>query len=54
VEGFRSEALGIVEKYLEAALADWRVVRLGSNELTAENVGRLASLMSEAGQCKSA
>jgi very-short-patch-repair endonuclease len=40
-----------LEKYLEAALAGWRVIRLGPNELTAENVGRLASLMSEAGQC---
>ena len=35
-----------LEKYLEAALAGWRVVRLGPNELTAEHVERLASLVS--------
>jgi hypothetical protein len=34
-----------LEKYLEAALAGWRVVRLGPNELTAESVGRLAALV---------
>ena len=34
-----------LEKYLEAALAGWRVVRFGPNELTAENVGRLVALM---------
>jgi hypothetical protein len=34
-----------VGKYLEAALAGWRVVRLGPNELTAEHVGRLVALL---------
>jgi len=28
-----------LEKYLEAAPAGWRVVRLGPNELTAAHVG---------------
>ena len=33
-------------KYLEAALAGWRVVRLGPDELTtAESVGRLVALV---------
>jgi len=35
-----------LEKYLEAALAGWRVVRLGPNELTAERVERLVALVS--------
>ena len=34
-----------LEKYLEASLAGWRVVRLGPNELTLEHVGRLVSLV---------
>jgi very-short-patch-repair endonuclease len=34
-----------LEKYLEAALAGWRVVRLGPNELTADYVGRLVALV---------
>lgn len=37
-----------LEKYLEASLAGWRVVRLGPNELTEEIVGRLAALMNGA------
>ena len=36
-----------LEKYLEAALAGWRVVRLGPNELTTESVGRLVVLVSD-------
>ncbi len=36
-----------LEKYLEAALAGWRVVRLGPNELTAEHIGRLVALVSD-------
>jgi hypothetical protein len=36
-----------LEKYLEAALAGWRVVRLGPNELTTDCVGRLVSLVSD-------
>ena len=35
-----------LKKYLEAALAGWRVVRLGPNELTANYVGRLVSMVS--------
>jgi very-short-patch-repair endonuclease len=35
-----------LKKYLEAALAGWRVVRLGPNELTADYVGRLVSMVS--------
>ena len=34
-----------LEKYLEAALAGWRVVRLGPNELTAESIGRFTCLL---------
>jgi very-short-patch-repair endonuclease len=34
-----------LEKYLEANLAGWRVVRLGPNELTAEVIGRLVALL---------
>ena len=34
-----------LEKYLEAALAGWRVVRLGPNEPTAESIGRLTCLL---------
>ena len=35
-----------LKKFLEAALAGWRVVRLGPNELTANYVGRLVSMVS--------
>ena len=35
-----------LEKYLEAALAGWRVVRLGPNELTVPHVERLVALVS--------
>jgi very-short-patch-repair endonuclease len=34
-----------LEKYLEASLEGWRVVRLGPNELTADHIGRLVSLV---------
>ena len=34
-----------LEKYLEASLAGWRVVRLGPNELTANRVERLIRLV---------
>jgi hypothetical protein len=34
-----------LEKYLEAALAGWRVVRLGPNELTGDRVRRLILLV---------
>ena len=34
-----------LEKYIEATLAGWKVVRLGPNELTLEHIGRLVSLV---------
>ena len=34
-----------LEKYLEAALAGWRVVRLGPNELTTAHIDRLTCLL---------
>jgi hypothetical protein len=34
-----------LEKYLEASLAGWRVVRLGPGELTSGHIGRLFSLV---------
>ncbi len=34
-----------LEKYLEAALAGWRVIRLGPNELTTAHIERLVSLV---------
>jgi very-short-patch-repair endonuclease len=34
-----------LEKYLEAGLAGWRVFRLGSDQITMENVERLVSLL---------
>ena len=34
-----------LEKYLEASLAGWRVIRLGPNEITTEHVGRLVRLV---------
>ena len=35
-----------LEKYLEASLAGWRVVRLGPNELTSAHIERLVALVS--------
>lgn len=35
-----------LEKYLEATLAGWKVVRLGPNELTLDHIGRLVCLVS--------
>ena len=40
-----------LEKYLEASLAGWRVVRLGPNELTKECIGRLVAMISSASKC---
>ena len=48
VHGLRTAAQGFaadLEKYLEAALAGWRVVRLGPNELTTAHVERLVALV---------
>ena len=36
-----------LEKYLEAALAGWRVIRLGPNELNADRVGRIIRLVTD-------
>jgi very-short-patch-repair endonuclease len=35
-----------LEKYMEASLAGWRVIRLGPNELTLDYIARLVSLVS--------
>jgi very-short-patch-repair endonuclease len=37
-----------LEKYLEASLDGWRVIRLGPNEITTEHVGRLVNLVRDA------
>ena len=34
-----------LEKYFEAALSGWRVIRIGPNELTADCIARLVSLV---------
>jgi very-short-patch-repair endonuclease len=46
VNGRHNRAAGFnadLEKYLEAGLAGWRVFRLGPDQITLENVQRLAS-----------
>ena len=51
VNGRHNRAAGFaadLEKYLEAALEGWRVVRLGPKELTADHTGRLITLLREA------
>jgi very-short-patch-repair endonuclease len=51
VNGRHNRAAGFaadLEKYLEAALDGWRVVRLGPKELTADHTGRLIALLREA------
>jgi very-short-patch-repair endonuclease len=51
VNGRHNRAAGFaadLEKYLEAALDGWRVVRLGPKELTADHTGRLITLLREA------
>ncbi len=51
VNGRHNRAAGFaadLEKYLEAALEGWRVVRLGPKELTADHTGRLIALLREA------
>jgi very-short-patch-repair endonuclease len=34
-----------LEKYLEAGLSGWRLIRLGPNELTGETIARLVALV---------
>ena len=38
-----------LEKYLEASLAGWKVIRLGPNELTSAHIERLVSLVRDVG-----
>ncbi len=48
VNGRHNRAAGFnadLEKYLEAGLAGWRVFRFGSDQITLENVQRLAELL---------
>ena len=48
VNGRHNRAAGFaadLEKYLEAALAGWRVIRLGPDEITFETVGRIKAML---------
>jgi very-short-patch-repair endonuclease len=36
-----------LEKYLEAGLSGWRLIRLGQNELTGEIIARLVPLVQD-------
>ena len=48
VNGRHNRAAGFnadLEKYLEAALAGWRVFRLGPDQITLENVTRLVGMV---------
>ena len=50
VNGCHNRAAGFnadLEKYLAAGLAGWRVFRLGSDQITMENVRRLLDLITE-------
>jgi very-short-patch-repair endonuclease len=51
-KGTRPVRRDVGQKYLEAGLAGWRVFRLGPDQITPENVQRLAALVqSLAAQC---
>jgi hypothetical protein len=48
VNGRHNRAAGFnadLEKYLEATLAGWRVFRLGPDQITLDNIQRLAALL---------
>ena len=48
VNGRHNRAAGFnadLEKYLEAGLAGWRVFRLGPDQITLDNIQRLAALL---------
>ncbi len=52
VNGRHNRAAGFnadLEKYLEAGLAGWRVFRLGPDQITLDNIQRLAALLMEEG-----
>ena len=51
VNGRHNRAAGFnadLEKYLEAGLAGWRVFRLGPDQITLDNIQRLAALLRQA------
>jgi len=52
VNGRHNRAAGFnadLEKYLEASLLSWRVFRLGPDQITLDNIQRLAALLRQEG-----